>query len=199
VDIVATLSQTDLFGDLREVYQRAQTAILVVRILSSATVMEDLTADVLGEWESEGGATIRLDAFAHLATPGFGPSIAPKAILVGTPNQIEWAEQIKDRVHKEFDRVGTILKSVAAKQVGWDQTDTLKLVAILEEKRHDVMATDRAGYFIHDWQELSDQVRQMIVKDPRYGKIMARQAARKHAITRTNEDRGTHWPEGAEL
>jgi hypothetical protein len=175
-------------------YQRAQTAILVARILSSATVMEDLTADV-GEWESEGGATIRLDVFAHLATPGFGPSFAAKTILVGTPNQIEWAEQIKNRVHKEFDRVGMILKSVAAKQVGWDQTDTLKLVAILEEKRHDVMANDRAGYFIHDWQELRDQVREMIVKDPRYGEIMAR----KHAITKKHEDRETHWPEGAEL
>jgi hypothetical protein len=188
-----------LFGDLREVYQRAQAATLVARILSSVTVMEDLTADVLGEWESEGGATIRLGVFAHLATPGFGPSIAAKTILVGTPNQIEWAEQIKDRVHKEFDRVGMMLSSVAAKQVGCDQTDTLKLVAILEEKRHDVMANDRAGYFIHDWQELSDQVRGMIVKDLRYGEIMARQAARKHAITKANEDRETHWPEGAEL
>jgi len=160
--------------------------------------MEDLTTEVLGEWESEGGATIRLDAFAHLAPPGFGSSIAAKSILVGTPNQIEWAEQIKDRVHKEFDRVGMILKSVAEKQVSWDQTDTLGLVAILEEKRHDVMAKDRAGYFIHDWQELSDQVREMIVKDPRYGKIMARQAVRKRAITIKNEDRGTRWPEGAE-
>ena len=161
--------------------------------------MEDLTADGLGEWESEGGATIRLDVLAHLATPGFGPNIAAKTILVGTPNQIEWAEQIKDRVHKEFDRVGMIMKSVAAKQVGWDQTDTLQLVAILEEKRHDVMANDRAGYYIHDWQELSDQVREMIVKDPRYGKIMARQAARRHAITIKNEDQEPHWPEGAEL
>jgi len=69
----------------------------------------------------------------------------------------------------------------------------------LEEKRHDVMANDRAGYFIHDWQELRDQVREMIVKDPRHGKIMARQAARKRAITIKNEDRETRWPEGAEL
>ena len=184
----------------REVYQTAQTAILVARIRSSATVMEDLAADVLGEWESEGGAAICLAVFAQLATPGFGPSIAAKTILVGTPNQIEWAEQIKDRVHKEFDRVGTILKSLAAKQVGWDQTDTLKLVAILEEKRHDVMVNDRAGYFIHDWQELGDQVREMIVKDPRYGEIMTRRAVRRHAITKKeNEGRETHWPEGAEL
>ena len=162
--------------------------------------MEDLRSDVLGEWESEGGATIRLDVFARPATPGFGQNIAAKAILVGTPNQIEWAEQIKDCVHKEFDRVGMALKSVAAKQAGWDQTDTLKLVAILEEKRHDVMVNDRAGYFIHDWQELGDQVREMIVKDPRYGEIMARRSARRHPIAKKEtEDRETHWPEGAEL
>ena len=183
----------------REVYQRAQIAILVASILSSATVMEDLTADVLGEWESEGGAAIRLDGLTHLATSGFEQSTAAKTILAGTPNQIEWAEQIKDRVQQEFDRVGAILKSVAANQVGWDQTDTLNLAAILEEKRHDVMANDRAGYFIHDWQELRDQVREMIVKDPRHGKIMARQAARKRAIAIKNEDRETRWPEGAEL
>jgi hypothetical protein len=163
------------------------------------TVMEDLTTDVLGEWDGEGGATNRLDAFAHLAPPGFGPSIAAKTMLVGTPYQIEWAEQIKNRVHKEFDRVGMIMKSVAEKQVSLDQTDTVKLVAILEEKRHEVMANDRAGYFIHDWQELSDQVRQMIVKDPRYTKIMASQAARKHTTTIRTEDQETHWPEGAEL
>jgi hypothetical protein len=188
-----------LFRDLREVYQRAQAVILVARILSSETFMEDLTTDVLGEWESEGGATPRLDVCAHLAMPGFGPNIPAKTILVGTPNQIEWAEQIRDRVHKEFDRVGMILKSVAATQVSWDQTDTLKLVTILEEKRHDVMANDSAGYFIHEWQELRDQVREMIIKDPRYGKIKASQAALRHTITIKNEDRKSHWPEGAEL
>jgi len=161
--------------------------------------MEDVTTDVLGEWENEGGATTHLDDFAHLATPGFGPNIMAEPILVGTPNQIEWAEQIKDRVHKEFDRVGLLMKSVAAKQVGWAQTDTLKLVTILEEKRYEVMANDRAGYFIHDWHELSDQVRQMIVKDPRYAKIMASQAARKHTTAIKNEDQEPHWPEGAEL
>jgi len=161
--------------------------------------MEDLTTDLLGEWESEGGATIRLDAFAHLAPPGFGPSIAAKTILVGTPNQIEWAEQIKSRVGKEFDRVGMIMKSVAAKQVGLDQTDTVKLVAILEEKRLEVMANDKARYFIHDWQELRDQVQQMIIKDPRYAKIMTSQAARKHTTTIKTEEQDTRWPEGAEL
>jgi len=161
--------------------------------------MEHLATDVLEEWEGEGGATCQLDVSAHLSTPAFGTNIAANTILVGTPNQIEWAEQIKDRVHKEFDRVGTILKSVAAKQAGLDRTDTLKLVAILEEKYHHVLSNEKAGYFIHDWQELGSQVREMIVKDPRYGKIMAYQAARKHAISITNQNQKTHWPEGAEL
>src|ERR1043166_5039298 len=111
--------------DFPEVYRTGQSVILGAHILRSATVMEDLTAAVLGEWESEGGATIRLDVCAHVATQGFMPNVAAKTILVGTPNQIEWAEQIKDCVHKEFDRVGMILKSVAAKQVGSYQADTL--------------------------------------------------------------------------
>ena len=147
--------------------------------MSSPVLMEDLTAADLGEWESEGGATIRLGVCSHVATAGLVPEIPAKTMLVGTPNQLEWAEKIKDCVHKEFDRVGMILKLAAEKQPGSYQNDTLELLAILEDKRHDVMAHDRAGYFIHDWQELSDQVREMIVNDPRYGEIMTRQAARK--------------------
>jgi len=161
--------------------------------------MENLTKDVLGDWESEGGATTPLDDFVHLAATDFKPTTTVKPLLIGTPNQIEWAEQIKDRVHREFDRVGTIMKSVAAKQAGWAQSDTLKMVTILEEKRHEVMANDRAGYFIHDWQEFQDQVRQMIVRDPRYAQIMSSQAARKRVIAIKNEDPQSHWPEGAEL
>jgi hypothetical protein len=160
--------------------------------------MEHLATDALEEWENEGGATCQLDVSAHPSTPVFGRTAA-NTKLVGTPNQIEWAEQIRHRVHNEFDRVGTILRSVAAKQAGWDQTDTLKLVGILDEKYHHVMSNDRAGYFIHDWQELGSQVREMIVKDPRYGKIMAQHVARKHAISITSEAQETHWPEGAEL
>lgn len=73
------------------------------------------------------------------------------------------------------------MRSVAAKQGDLDRADTLGLVAILEKKRLEVMANDRAGYFIHDWQELSDQVRQMVVTDSGYAKIMVRQAARRGA------------------
>ena len=42
------------------------------------------------------------------------------------------------------------------------------MIAILEDKRAEVMANDRAGYFIHDWQELRGQVRELIAEDPRY-------------------------------
>jgi hypothetical protein len=88
--------------------------------------------------------------------------------VTGTVNQIEWAVQIKERVRAEFDRVAKALQSVAGEQAEQDRVDTQAIIAILEEKRAEVMARTQAGYFIHDWQELSDQVRRMIVQDPRY-------------------------------
>ena len=119
--------------------------------------------------------------------------------LTGTVNQIEWATQIKERVAREFDRVANAMRSVASKQREVDRADTLGLVAILEEKRLEVMANDRAGYFIHDWQELGDQVRQMVVKDPRYARVMLRRAERRRATTSYPEVQKIQWPEAGEL
>ena len=99
--------------------------------------------------------------------------------MTGTVNQIEWALRIKEQVGAEFDRVAKTLKSVADKQTDHDREDTLAIIAILEEKRAQVMSNTRAGYFIHDWQELSDQVRQMIIRDPRYLVIKTEKAARR--------------------
>ena len=137
--------------------------------------MEEHTIDALGEWESEGGAPANSEAGASL------PQLATAAptALIGTPNQIDWAVEIKERVGKDFDRVANALKSVAARQVAADRLDTEKLIAILNELRAEVMARDQAGYFIHDWQDPGDQVRQMIVKDPRYDAINAARTARK--------------------
>ena len=45
------------------------------------------------------------------------------------------------------------------------------MITILEDKRAEVMANKQAGYFIHDWQELRGQVRQLIVGDSRYKAI----------------------------
>ncbi len=93
--------------------------------------------------------------------------------LTGTPNQIEWAQQIILQVEAEFDRVSLAFQTVAARQLGPKQADTLAVVALLQEHRATVLARREAGYFIREWQELSDQVRQMIFRDSRYQLIKA--------------------------
>jgi len=98
--------------------------------------------------------------------------------LTGTASQIEWAEQIRPRVDLEFQRVATAFQTAAARQAEPDRAETLAVIAILEEKRSEVMANQRAGYFIRDWQELTDQVRQMIAADGRYQTIRANRRAR---------------------
>lgn len=99
--------------------------------------------------------------------------------MTGTPNQIEWAEQIKPRVNAEFDRVASAFREVAGQQPEAKRSETLAVIAILEEKRLEVMTHCEAGYFILHWQELSDQVRQMISRDPRYQVIQAMRVARR--------------------
>jgi hypothetical protein len=97
----------------------------------------------------------------------------PLADLTGTPAQIEWAHRIRPLVNAEFDRVANALTSIAT-------ADTETVIAILEEKRGEVMARREAGYFIHDWQELNDQVRRMIGLDPRFQAIQARKQAQRN-------------------
>jgi len=92
--------------------------------------------------------------------------------MMGTPNQIELAEQIKLTVNAEFDRVANAFHGVSQIQAGQDRIDTWAIIKILEEKRKEVMAIDQAGYFIRTWRELSDQVRQMIRQDARYLAIL---------------------------
>ena len=104
--------------------------------------------------------------------------------MTGTSSQIEWAEQIRPRVDAEFTRVATAFQSAASRQQEPDRIDTTAVIAILEEKRAEVMANDRAGYFIRHWQELTDQVRQMIFADSRYQTIKANRTARSRG---TNE------------
>lgn len=108
-----------------------------------------------------------------------GPPQAREAILAGTANQVEWAAQIRANVNLEFDRVAKALERVSRKQTARDQMDTWALIAILEEKRAEVMARNEAGYFISEWRELSDQVRQMMARDARYQAIQAGRKARR--------------------
>ena len=109
-------------------------------------------------WEGEGGA----------APAPLGIRAIP---MSGTANQVEWAERIKGLVNEEFDRVARSFRSVAGKQTDAARAETEAIIAILEEKRAEVMSREEAGYFIHDWQEISDQVRQMIFHDVRYQAI----------------------------
>jgi hypothetical protein len=140
--------------------------------------------DAIAVWEGEGGSSPRLSRFCFPKQVAFGSSSRSDdnpvaADMTGTVNQIEWAVQIKERVGAEFDRVTRALKSVAGDQGHQDRLDIQAILVILEEKRAEVMARTQAGYFIHDWQELSDQVRQMIIRDPRYLTIKSSKAARR--------------------
>jgi hypothetical protein len=112
----------------------------------------------IAAWEGEGGASP--------ATP----SVAP-ASMSGTASQVEWAGRIKRQVNAEFDRVAASFRSIAVKQDDAKRADTEAVIAILEDKRAQVMSRTQAGYFIHDWQEISDQVRQLIFLDARYQAI----------------------------
>jgi hypothetical protein len=99
-------------------------------------------------------------------------------IITGTASQIEWAGQIRPRVECEFQRVAGAFLAVAARQTEQDRADTLAVIAILEEKRVETMAHDHAGYFIRNWQELTDQVRQTIAADTRFQAIQANRKSR---------------------
>jgi hypothetical protein len=97
----------------------------------------------------------------------------PPAPLTGTDNQIAWAEQIRATVNLEFDRVANALESRHNGSGGEPPAVTAAIVAILEAKRAEVMARGDAEYFIREWHELSDQVRLLLIHDPRYKAIIA--------------------------
>ena len=99
-------------------------------------------------------------------------------VLIGSEHQVEWAERIRTRVAEEFARVAAAFGSVADKQGEEKRTETAAILDILEDKRVEVMRRREAGYFIHDWQEIGDQVRQMIGRDARYQAILAQRASR---------------------
>jgi hypothetical protein len=120
-------------------------------------------------WEGEGGAT--------------RAPLSVRAIsMSGTANQVEWAERIKLQVNDEFDRVARSFRSVAGRQSDAARSDTEAIIAILEEKRAEVMRREQAGYFIHDWQEIGDQVRQMIFHDARYQAIKSNRLQSKRRL-----------------
>ena len=117
------------------------------------------------EREGEGGAAC-------------GPTGPGAASMSGTASQVEWARRIKRRVNDEFDRVAAAFRVIADRQNEPQRTDTETILTILEDKRAEVMSREQAGYFIHDWQEISDQVRRMIFQDARYQAIKNKRPGR---------------------
>lgn len=99
--------------------------------------------------------------------------------LRGTPSQVELAQRLRESVAVEFDRVAKALGDATSKQSPQNQKDARAMIAILDDKRDEVMANSDAGYFIHFWQELSGRVRQLIAADPRYTALKAARAARR--------------------
>jgi 5-carboxymethyl-2-hydroxymuconate isomerase len=93
--------------------------------------------------------------------------------MTGTDNQVEWAERIRVQVNAEFERVASAFRVVEGRQTEARRIDTEAILAILEEKRSAVTKREEAGYYIREWQEMSDRVRRMIFDDPRYQEIKA--------------------------
>ncbi len=113
-------------------------------------------------WEDDGGADPE------------GPSR-----LTGSPAQVEWAERIRLQVLAEFVRVAAALETVARNHPGDQRAETGEILKILQAKRLQTMSRREAGYFIHDWQEISSQVRQLIFEDPNYQAILVRRRLRQ--------------------
>ena len=102
--------------------------------------------------------------------------------MTGTSNQIQLAHQIRPLVEAEFDRVASAFEAVALRQRGDVQAETRNILHILATKRAEVLANDRAAYFITTWRELHDQVRQLIFADPAYKTIQFDRKQRARGI-----------------
>jgi hypothetical protein len=108
-------------------------------------------------------------------------------LMIGTPNQIAWAIQIKSQVEAELDRVRKVLEYAAAKESPENVTDIRAIIRILEDKRAEVMEHEQAGYFIHDWQDPGDLVSRLVIRDP--GMSRSRQVKRPDLGRRVLADR----------
>lgn len=98
--------------------------------------------------------------------------------MIGSADQVKQAELIKVRVNAEFDRIASALGTSAAKRTGQDQTDMETVIAILEEKRAEIMAKGQADYFINNWRGELGRIRELIAQDTRYRAINTRKAIR---------------------
>ena len=152
---VASVYDSRLNGQTGAGYTAGKLSIIMYRL-----------SKAIQSWEAEGGASAPL---AHMRRPALKGSVA----------QVHWAEEIRRRVDAEFDRVTAVFTSIAERQHDpARRSDTYAIIAIVQQKRDEVLARDQAGYFIHDWQEINDQVRQMIFRDERFDALRKTRPAR---------------------
>ena len=104
------------------------------------------------------------------------PAAAP---VNSTASQVRLARRIRRRVNAEFDRVAASFRAIAAKQGDTKRAEIAAVIAILEDKRAEVMGRQQAAYFIHDWRTIGGQVRQMIFRDARYQAIKSTWTVRR--------------------
>ena len=101
--------------------------------------------------------------------------------MTGTPNQVEWAKEIKRSIRAEFDRVRSVFEKHALSTCAETRSQIQALIEILEEHQQTVLGNEDAGYFIHEWQEITDQVRLLILRDARYQEIKVRAGEMRRA------------------
>jgi len=73
-------------------------------------------------------------------------------------------------------------ETVSNKQDDAGKADTQAIIAIVEEIRSTVLSSNSnndAGYYIRVWQDIRDQLRHMVLRDPSYQAIRANRAIRK--------------------
>ena len=86
----------------------------------------------------------------------------------GIPSFLDW--------RSPSDPVAKALKASVGMLAEQDRMDTHGVIVGLEKKCTEVRTKDQAGYFIHVWRELRDQLRKIIGKDSRYQAIKAKRA-----------------------
>jgi 5-carboxymethyl-2-hydroxymuconate isomerase len=89
-------------------------------------------------------------------------------------------------VNDQFDRLAASFRLAADREINDKRAETEVIIAVLEDKRAQVMSRQEAGYFILNWQEIDDRVRMMIVHDFRYRAIRcSRDTRRREAADST--------------
>lgn len=88
-------------------------------------------------------------------------------------NHEDLDDPIKRQLDREFDRVTASLRSIAARQQRHRHADTVAIIALLEEKRAEVMREQPLRWGIHDRRSFGDQIREWVLADARYQAITA--------------------------